>query len=36
MPPKISIRSAGKAGGRKKGEDTDGVAKKVSFEAVGV
>lgn len=33
MPPKISIR---KAGGRKKGEDTDSGSKKVGFEAVAV
>ncbi len=31
MPPKISVKSVGKAGSRKKGEDADAGYKKVSF-----
>ncbi len=36
MPPKISVKSAGKAGSRKKGEDADAGYKKVSFGSLAL
>jgi len=36
MPPKISVKSAGKAGNRKKGEDADAGYKKVSFGSLAI